>query len=71
MNEYLPIVMLIEGCIAVIIAFKIVIHGIREQMRIVREQFLPLSERPFPLPPKRLVIPFFIIIVLMIVTYYL
>jgi hypothetical protein len=71
MDEYLQKVFMIEVCIFVIIWFKIVIYGIREQMRIVRERFLPLSERPFPLPPKRLAIPLLIIIVLMVVTYYL
>jgi hypothetical protein len=71
MNEYLSILLTIEGCIFVIIWFKIVIYGIHEQIRIVRERFLPLSERPFPLPPKRLAIPLLIILVLMVVTYYL
>jgi hypothetical protein len=65
------IVLFIELCVFVFVWLKIIIHGMRETVRIVKERFLPWSERPFPLPTKRQTIALLTILAIIGVTYFL
>jgi hypothetical protein len=58
------ILWLINAAIFVVFAIKLVVNGILRQQEYLRKNLLPVSERIFPAPPLKILIPLIVSILL-------